>query len=105
MRRVEFQRYLDAHNILRVRFELEHGVVLKFTVQLECHFEDQWVPVVRYDTAHDFAHCDRLHPYEAATKTEMATQDYNDALTVAMDDLMNNWQSYRRRYETWLSRK
>ena len=64
-----------------------------------------WVPVVRYDTAHGFAHCDKLHPYEAATKIKMATCDYNDALTTAMDDLMNNWHTYRRRYARWLKER
>lgn len=105
MRQVEFQRYLDFNNILRARFDLERGEVLGFTAQLECRFDDEWMPVVRYDTAHDFAHCDRLHPYEEAVKTEMATQDYNEALTVAMNDLTNNWRAYRRRYEEWLKQK
>lgn len=101
MREIEFQRYWDVNNILRVRFELERGVVLKFAVQLECLFNDEWISVVRYDTAHGFAHCDRFHPYEDAAKVEMATQDYNEALTLAMSDLVNNWQVYRRRYEEW----
>ena len=42
---------------------------------------------------------------EETIKIEMPTQNYNDALTLAMDDLIANWQSYRRRYETWLRRK
>ena len=105
MRQVDFQQYLDSHSRLRVRFDLEHGKVVRFTIQLEGLFGEQWVAVVRYDTAHGFAHCDRLHPYEDAAKIEMPTQDYNEALTVAMEDLITNWQSYRRRYETWLRRK
>jgi hypothetical protein len=102
---VDFQQYLDSNSILRVRFDLEQGKVLRFAIQLECLFGEKWVAVVRYDTAHGFAHCDRLHPYEEATKIEMPTQDYNEALTVAMEDLIANWQSYRRRYELWLRRK
>ena len=106
MRQVEFQRYLDSDNILRARFELERGEVLKFTVQLECRFDDdKWTPVVRFDTTHNFSHCDRIHPYEETVKTEMATQDYNEALTVSMDDLLNNWSTYRRRYKEWLKQK
>ena len=79
--------------------------MVRFVIQLESRFGEDWVAVVRYDTAHGFAHCDRLHPYEEVSKIEMPTQNYNEALTVAMDDLAANWQSYRRRYETWLSRK
>lgn len=105
MRQVKFQRYLDAKNILRVRFELEHGEVFSFSVQLECQFLDKWIPVVRYDTAHKFAHCDRLHPYEEITKTEMTTRDYNEALNFAINDLIKNWDKYRQRYEEWVKRK
>jgi len=105
VRTVEFHRLLNDDNALRVRFELERGQVLKFVVQLECHFAGEWVPVVRYDTAHGFAHCDRLHPYGATVKTRMNTQDYNEALTFAIQDLVDNWSDYRRRYKEWLERK
>jgi hypothetical protein len=107
VRSVEFRRFLDNDNALRVRFELERGRVIKFMVQLECRFGDDatWVPVVRYDTAHGFAHCDRLHPYETATKIEMTTRDYNEALTTAMNDLVKNWHNYRRRYAQWLKQR
>ena len=105
MRTVEFRRLLSDDNALRVRFELERGRVLKFVVQLECYLDGKWVPVVRYDTAHGFAHCDRLHPYEATAKTKMNTQDYNEALTFAIQDLVDNWSDYRRRYKEWLERK
>lgn len=66
MRSIEFHRILDAENMLRVRFDTERGHVLRFTVQLESRFgqSDDWIPVVRYDTAHGFAHMDQLHPYQ-----------------------------------------
>jgi hypothetical protein len=107
MRHVEFQRFLSADNILRAWFELERGQVHKFMVQLECYIDDQdeWIPVVRYDTAHGFAHCDRLHPYAPTTKTKMTTRDYNEALTFAIQDLAENWGIYRRRFERWLRKK
>jgi hypothetical protein len=101
MRVVEFRRYLDDNNAIRVRFEVEHGRVTKFTVQLECRFggNGEWTAVVRYDTAHGFAHCDRFYPDDQTTKTQMVTQDYNQALTFALDDLTKDWAAYRRRYE------
>lgn len=107
MRLVEFHRHLDDDNSLRIGFELEHGKVLKFIVQLECRFAEggELTPVVRYDTAHGFAHCDRLHPYEKTAKTTMTTQNYNEALTFSIDDLVSNWRTYRRRYEKWLRRE
>jgi len=107
VRIVEFHRFLNDNNALRVRFEVERGQVLKFVVQLECHFGDDeaWMPVIRYDTAHGFAHCDKLHPYEPIIKTKMETKGYNEALNVAMNDLVDNWSKYRRRYEEWLRSK
>ena len=106
MREVEFHRYLSGDNALRVRFEIEHGQVTKFMVQLECNFSDgDLTPVVRYDTAHGFAHCDRMHPYKETTKTEVASRNYNEALNIAINDLANNWAEYRRRYEEWLREK
>lgn len=41
MRHVEFHRFLNDDNALRVQFELEHGKVLKFVVQLECRFGEK----------------------------------------------------------------
>lgn len=107
MRLVEFHRYLNEDNALRVRFEVEHGIVLKFVVQLECRFgvDIDFTPIVRYDTAHGFAHCDRLHPYEHSSKLIMPTRNYNEALTFAIDDLVERWDTYRRRFEEWLEKK
>jgi len=105
MRTVEFRRLLDDTDALRVQFELERGQVIKFVVQLECRFDDEWTPVVRYDTAHNFVHRDRLHPYSATVKTELPVQDYNEALTFAIRDLVDSWSIYRRRYEEWLAQR
>lgn len=107
MRVVEFHRYLNEDSALRVRFELDQGVVLKFVVQLECRFAKigRFTPVVRYDTVHGFAHCDRFHPYEKSSKVTTPTQDYNEALTFAIDDLVKRWRFYRRRFEEWVKKK
>jgi hypothetical protein len=102
MRTVEFRRILDDDNALRVRFDVDRGEIFLFVVQLECKLEGEvWTPVVRYDTAHGFAHRDRMHPRQDSEKTEMRVRDFNEGLTVAMFDLANNWSDYRRRYEEW----
>ena len=103
MRKVEFRRILDSENALRVRFELDKGEVVNFVVQLECSFNNEtWIPVVRYDTAHGFAHRDLLHPRQPAEKTKMSVRDFNEGLTIALFDLTNHWKDYRKRYEKWL---
>lgn len=105
MRDVTFRQLLNEQNALRVRFSLDHGEVVKFVVQLECCFESKWTAVIRYDTAHGFAHCDKIHPYQTTEKTTLETKDYNEALTFALNDLQANWRHYRQRYEKWLEKK
>lgn len=107
MRRVEFRRLLDYDNALRVLFESERGQILRFVVQLECLFAEdgEWMAVVRYDTAHGYAHRDIMHPTKKEEKTEMSVQDYNEAFTIAMDDVVEKRYDYRRRYEEWLNQK
>lgn len=73
MRHIEFQRFLNSDNIIRVRFELDRGSVVKFVVQLECLFFDFWTAIIRYGTARGFARCDRIHPYERTQKVAMKT--------------------------------
>ena len=103
MRTVEFRRLLDYDNALRVMFETEHGQILRFVVQLECLFAEngEWTAVVRYDTAHGYAHRDIMHPTKKEEKTEMSVQNYNEAFTIAMDDVVEKRYDYRRRYEEW----
>jgi hypothetical protein len=106
MRTVEFRRLLESNNALRVSFDAEQGKIIRFVVQLECSFEsNEWVAIVRYDTVHGYAHCDTMHPYEKARKTKMPVQDYNEALTIAMNDVVNSRHNYRRRYEEWRNQK
>jgi hypothetical protein len=104
LRTVEFRTLFDDKNAARVSFELEHDLVHRFVVQLECRFNGEWVPVVRYDTYHGFAHRDLLHPSREPMKTEMAVRDYNEGLTFAIQDLKANWNGYRRRYERWMEK-
>lgn len=104
MRTIEYLRPLEALLQLRVRIEIEQGQVIKFTVQLE-YDQDGWQPVVRYDTAHGYAHCDIIHPYGENEKRRMSIQNYNDALQIAIDDLLQNRHWYQRRYEAWLQQQ
>lgn len=104
MRIVKFRHLFDDKNAARIWFELERNQVLGFVVQLECRCNGEWIPVVRFDTHHGFAHRDLMHPSNQASKTEMAVRDYNEGLTFAISDLSANWESYRRRYEQWLEK-
>jgi len=99
MRTVEFHRFFDNDNALRVRFDVDHGEVLSFVVQLESWIDNKWKAVVRYDTAHGFAHRDKMHSRKDTEKVEISVRNYKEGLNFAVDDMEANWRDYRRRYE------
>ena len=73
--------------------------VLEFRVQYEAFIRGEWYAVVRYDTAHGYAHRDILHPTEPENKTILVEREYAAALTVAERDLKTNWKKYRQLFE------
>lgn len=72
--------------------------VIEFVVQYEINIKNRWYPVVRYDTAHGFAHKDILSCKSDMRKEILPFDDFNLALTFAEKDLKDNWQKYRKRY-------
>ena len=74
--------------------------IVSFAVQLEVRHPRQgmWLGVVRYDTAHGFAHRDWLHADGTTEKTPLPIEDYGQALSYAEADLKDHWQDYRDRF-------
>ncbi|MEK7727553.1 MAG: hypothetical protein AAB354_04025 [candidate division KSB1 bacterium] len=54
--------------------------------------------IVRYDTAHGYAHKHLFRPNGEQQKQRMGVSDYNLALTIAEDDVRQNWQRYKTEY-------
>jgi len=86
-----FDRYRHLHI-------QERGKIVFFRIQYETKIGDRWYPVVRYDTAHGFAHRDIIDLRGSVEKTPLFNQDCNDALTFAESDLKSNWEYYKRRF-------
>lgn len=70
----------------------------RFTVQLETLIGENWTPVAHYDTAHGFAHLDVLHPKRTQDKVLVQAVDFNEALEIAFNDLLINWETYINQY-------
>jgi hypothetical protein len=81
----------------RIRHEHQQikNQVIGFIVQLEVKVRDSWHPVVRYDTVHGFAHKDQLHWGGRKEKYPLLVETFNQALTLAEEDLRDHWASYR----------
>lgn len=94
---------LEQRDRLRVRFERERTLVIRFVVQYEAEIAGQWYAVVRYDTAHGFAHRDIMHPDGRVEKQPLPWMSYNVAMTYAMQDLKLQWRRFRQAFEEELS--
>jgi hypothetical protein len=94
---VEYIRDFTGDVRYRVRFAVEKGKVGEFVVQLELQIAEQWNPVVRYDTAHGFAHRDQYNANGIVGHHELLpVSDYNSALTFAIEDVRTNWEAWVR---------
>jgi len=82
-------RYRHHHTRFR-------GDVISFTVQYETRLARRWLPVVRYDTQHGFAHRDLLDKEGNKRKTPIFTEDYSEALSFAEHDIRSNWKIYKQ---------
>lgn len=102
LKETTYEVVLDKGIRLRIHFTRERKQVTSFVVQLECFINEKWCPVVRYDTAHEFAHCDILRPDGSQDKRPMPVSDFNEALTYAQKDIMANFRRYCTRFKEWL---
>ena len=71
MGEIEYERQLDVNAKIRAEYKSRKGQITSFIIQLEVLFKDEWKPVVRYDTAHGFAHRDLYNRRGRVTKTEL----------------------------------
>lgn len=101
MREIEYLVYLSSEmeDRLRVSAQKEKGEIMEFVVQYEALISSHWNPIVRYDTAHGFAHRDRIWPSGQLEKQPLFFDNYNMAFTYATLDLKANWINYRKAYE------
>ncbi len=95
---------LDLEDRLRVQATKIRGKIVSFVVQYEALIQGQWRAIVRYDTAHRFAHKDILHPDGSVDKQPLNFPSLNLAFTFAIQDLKSLWPWYRYGYEKELQR-
>ena len=77
--------------------ETDKGEVVGFAVQLEVFVNDQWKVVIRYDSAHGFAHIDRYYLDGKKLKKKLHLK-LGEALTLADEDIKENWKIYQKAF-------
>ena len=75
--------------------ETDKSDIIGFAVQLEVLVNDQWKVVIRYDSAHGFAHIDRYYLDGRKVKIELHLK-LSEALTLADEDIKENWKIYQK---------
>ena len=103
----EFMIYLDPEerlNRYRHYHVWEHGSIAEFRIQYEAMIEEKWHAIVRYDSAHGNPHKDTLHPDGSETKEWFTFYSNAEVLTIGQRDIMENWPTYRARYERGMQR-
>ena len=73
------------------------GRITKFIVQLEVKKGGVWKEAILYDCSHHFTHKDCYNIKGQCRKINLYL-DYEDALTLADDDINDNWEIYREKY-------
>ena len=106
MNEIEFiyQLATDLQDRLRVKATKNRGRIVSFVVQYEAFIHGRWRAIVRYDTAHRFAHRDILHPDGSVEKQPLNFPGLNLAFTFAVQDLKSLWRWYRYGYEKELTK-
>ncbi|MBU1367773.1 MAG: hypothetical protein KKE55_07365 [Candidatus Omnitrophica bacterium] len=73
--------------------------ITEFSVQLEIWYRNRWWPILRYDTAHGFAHKDLISASGKVRKTTLdSIQNLSDTLTFALNDIKSNWELYQEQF-------
>jgi len=93
----EYLILLDIDTRKRHYHVIQAGQITRFVVQLEVRIMGEWKPVIRYDCAHDYAHKDCYNMGGQSRKINLYL-DYGDALTLADDDINENWELYKEKF-------
>lgn len=98
MREKSYLRIVSEDSRIRARFKTEKGEVKEFMIQMEVRYEGKWVPVVRFDTAHGYAHKDTFYRGVRQKKEELVFGTFNESFTFAQLDLSRNWKNYKKAF-------
>jgi len=98
MSTVEFIAMLTPEDRYRHFHRRVKNSVVEFMLQYETKIGGEWHPVVRYDTAHGFAHRDLMDRSGREKKTPVFARNLNEALTFADYDIKSNWRMYKREF-------
>ena len=97
----DFQIWLTEKVYLVIDYETDAGRVVGFVVRLMIDLEGTIYNVARYDTAHGTPHRDILtRSNKIIEKQWLVDMDFDAALTCAISDFKQNYESYIANWKT-----
>jgi hypothetical protein len=97
----DFQIWLTEKVYLVIDYETDAGRVVGFVVRLMIDLEGTIYNVARYDTAHGTPHRDILtRSNKIIEKQWLVDMDFDAALTCAINDFKQNYESYIANWKT-----
>lgn len=102
IKETKFISELSINTQSYIYFEVEKGQVIHFVVKLSSMFEDKKYEIIRYDSGHNCPHKDILNKNgQVIRKVWLNDLNNKEALTKAIDDIDNNFETYIERFKKW----
>ena len=76
--------FLDNSVRIRIRFRKDGNQILEFVVQLETRLNQEWVAVIRYDSAHGKPHVDTIDRWGREVDKKWLEGTTNESLTLGI---------------------
>ncbi len=97
MKIVEKFEPLSETDGIYTKLVIDHGMVIDFVVAQISEFGEQKFQVVRYDTAHGYAHKDCLY-LSGMVKELLPDRPFDDLYGMCIKEIKSEWRNYQSQY-------
>jgi hypothetical protein len=95
---------LTPRSRIRVRFERNRSLITSFAVNFEIYHRRRWLPIVRYDTAHDnckrwkYPHKHIFYQGTGSVIIQLKIKDYSAAFTDSYFEIKRNFRNIKANF-------
>jgi len=96
----EWEYILSEEDKLLIKWDWQKGKMVNFVVQYMALIDEEWRPIVRYNTKHNVAHKDKFHYSGKKERQEISgnKKDYDSIYKQAQIDIRKNYKKYKENY-------
>jgi hypothetical protein len=97
MKIAEKLELLSETDNIYIRIVTDHGMITDFVIAQVSEFGEEKCQVVRYDTAHGYAHKDCLYLSEKV-KELLPDRPFDELFEMCVREVKSEWKNYRSQY-------